>query len=219
MQGSEDLELQKHMFYQPRANHVAKCLNLTDLSPKFLGLLPIASSQTPSSGDGLLLSKHIELEDGSTTGQYMRSILRGNSQYFVVLITDAGFVIKVPNAPVQARGPNAVTLASVCAEENCVLLHTSTKYERFHLKRTEAGKLRRVPWVPGNPTLDANVCKFVRILRKPQEQIHAAIKAMFKIMDMRHLWNTSLLPLTPKQLDMFGMPPKYSRVCKSPLMA
>jgi hypothetical protein len=196
MQGSDDLELQKHMYYQPRANHVAKLLNLTDLLPKFVGLLSISSSQTPSSGDGLLLSKHIELEDGSSTGQYMRSILRGNDQYFVVLICDAGFVIKVPNAPVQSRGPNAVTLASVCEEEKCVLLHTSTKYERFHLVRTQAGKLRRVPWAPGNRTLDENVIKFVRIFRKFQEMIHAALKAMFKIMDMRHIWNSSLLPLT-----------------------
>ena len=144
----------------------------------------------------------------------MRSILRVNDQYFVVLICDAGFVIKVPNAPVQSRGPNAVTLASVCEEEKCVLLHTSSKYERFHLVRTQAGKLRRVPWAPGNRTLDENVIKFVRIFRKFQEMIHAALKAMFKIMDMRHIWNSSLLPLTQKQLEMFGMPPEYSNVPK-----
>ena len=76
VQGSEDLELQKHIYYQPRANHVAKLITFTDLSSKFVGLLPVASSQTPSSGDGLLTSKLIELEDGTPGGSYMRSILR-----------------------------------------------------------------------------------------------------------------------------------------------
>ena len=62
IEGSEDNELQKYMYYQPRANHVAKFISITDLTPKFVGFLPIASSQTPSSGDGLLTAKHIELE-------------------------------------------------------------------------------------------------------------------------------------------------------------
>ena len=163
--GSSDLELQKYMYYKPRSGHTVKFLNLTDLAPKFVGILPVASSQTPSSGDGLLLAKHIELEDTSSTGQYMRSILRGNDQFFVILICDAGFVIEVPNAPVQSRGPNAVTLASVCEEEHCVLLHTSSKYERYHLEKTETGKIRKVPWVPDNPTLDENVVKFTRFVK------------------------------------------------------
>ena len=47
---------------------MAKWLTFTDLSSKFVALLPIASSQSPSSGDGLLLSKHIELEDAANTG-------------------------------------------------------------------------------------------------------------------------------------------------------
>ena len=79
IQGSEDLEFQKHMYYQPRSNHVAKMISFTDLSPKIVGLLPIASSQTPSSGDGLLTAKHIELEHGTACGQYIRSLLRKES--------------------------------------------------------------------------------------------------------------------------------------------
>ena len=136
IEGSDDFQLNKYMFYQPRSGHTAKWLNLTDLSPKFIGMLPIASSQTPSSGDGLLLAKHIELEDSSGAAQYLRSILRGNDEYFVVLITDAGFVCSVPNAPSEARGPSSVTLAEVCRQEHCVLLHTSNKQERYHLERT-----------------------------------------------------------------------------------
>ena len=79
IQGSSDLELNKFMYYSPRSGHTAKWLNFTDMTPKFVGIIPIASSQTPSSGDGLLLSKHITLEDNEEgQGQYVRSLLRGN---------------------------------------------------------------------------------------------------------------------------------------------
>ena len=189
IEGSSDIEKQKHMYYAPRSGHVAKFINFTDLAPKFVGFLPISSSQTPSSGDGLLLAKHIELEDMMGGGMYVRTLLRGNDDFFVVLVSDAGFVCSVPNAPVESRGPNAVTLASVCEEEHCVLLHTSNKHERYHLERTEEGKIRKIQWTPGNPTLDQNTVKFTRAVRKTQEQIHAALKAKFAILDERHLTN------------------------------
>ena len=174
IQGSADVELQKFMFYKPRSGHVAKWINFTDMTGKFVGLLPVASSQTPSSGDGLLLAKHIELEDSAGAGLYIRTLLHGNDEFFVVLVCDAGFVVTVPNAPVQARGPNAVTLPEVCLQEHCVLLHTSPKHDKYHLARTSEGKIRKVPWTPGNPTLDENVVKLTRMLRKAQE--HTRIK-------------------------------------------
>ena len=209
IQGSEDAELQKHMYYQPRASHVAKLICLTDLTPKFIGLLPIASSQTPSSGDGLLTSKHIEIEDSKDGAHYLRTLLGGNEEFFVILICDTGFVMDVPNAPVQSKGPNSVNLASVCKEINCVLLHTSSRYEKFHIEKTSNNKLRVVEWEPGKPSLSENRIKFVRLLRKAQEQIHAALKQRFKFLDMRHLWNSTLLPFTKKKLDMYGMPEEY----------
>ena len=203
IQGSDDIELQKHHYYQPRSGHTVKLLNFTDLSSKIIGLLPVASSQSPSSGDGLLVSKHIELEDASDTGKYVRTILGGNHRYFVVLITDAGFVVQVPNAPVQARGP---TLADVCEEEGAVLLNTSGKHERYHLERTPQGSIRKIPWTAGLDTLDENVIKFTRLFRKTQEQIHAALKGMFHIFGQRNLSNNVLLPLTPRQLRRLNMP-------------
>ena len=208
IQGSDDIELQKHMFYSPRSGHTTKLLNMTDLSAKIIGVLPVASSQSPSSGDGLLISKHIELQDSSDSGKYVRSILRGNDRYFVVLVTDAGFVVNVPNAPVQARGP---TLAEVCLQEGAVLLHTSSSHEKFHLEMTPQGTILKVPWTSGMDTLDENVVKFVRLFRKMQEQIHAALKGMFKILDMRHLWNTVLLPLTLRQLRRLNLPEEMFR--------
>ena len=219
IQGSEDIESQKYFYYPPRSNHTVKILNLTDFSSKIVGLLPVASSQSPSSGDSLLIAKHIELEDGSDAGMYVRSLLRGNDQYFVVAVTDAGFVIFPPNAPVQARGSTSVTLADVCRQEGALLLHTSNKHERYHLVETPEGKLRQVPHTPGKPTLDQNVVKFSRLLRKIQEQIHAALKGMFSILDKRHLYNTVLLPLTPSMLrryhlheEMFKNMPKLSYI-------
>ena len=219
IEGSQDIEKQKHMFYAPRSGHVAKFINFTELTPKFVGFLPIASSQTPSSGDGLLLAKHIELEDMMGAGLYVRTILGGNDNFFVILISDAGFVVSVPNAPLESRGPNAVTLASVCLQEHCVLLHTSNKHERYHLKRTIEGKIKKVPWTPGNPSLDQNTVKFTRTLRKTQEQIHAALKSKFKILDMRHLSNDYLLPLNASQIDWYGLTPEYRDIPKLNILA
>ena len=204
IESSDDIEFQKHMYYGPRAGHTVKVLNFTDLSGKFVGLLPVASSQSPSSGDGLLISKHIDLQDSSDSGKYVRSILRGNERYFVICITDAGFVVSVPNRPAQAQGPS---LATVCVEEHAVLLHTSASHERFHLMKTPAGSIRKVDWTAGNATLDENVVKFVRLLRKTQEQAHAGLKGMFKIFNMRNLWNSVLLPFTPHQLQRFNLSP------------
>ena len=178
LQGSGDLELQKLFFYSPRSGHTVKLLNFTDLASKIVGLLPVSSSQSPASGDGLLISKHIELQDSTETGHYVRSILRGNDLYFVILVTDAGFVCEVPNAPSQAHGPS---LAEVCHQEHAVFLHTSSKYEKFHFGISSQGKIRKIPCTPGNITMDENVVKFARLFRKVQEQIHAGLKAMFRI--------------------------------------
>ena len=59
IQRSSDLELQKYLYYTPRSGHTVKFLNFTDLSPKFIAFLPVATSQSPSSGDGLLIAQHI----------------------------------------------------------------------------------------------------------------------------------------------------------------
>ena len=99
IQRSSDLELQKYLYYTPRSGHTVKYLNFTDLSPKFIAFLPVATSQSPSSGDGLLIAQHIEIQEGDDSGQYVRALLRGNARFFVVLVVDAGFVVSVPNAP------------------------------------------------------------------------------------------------------------------------
>ena len=86
-----------------------------------------------------------------------------------------------------------------------MLLHTSHTYEKYHLEITSEGKIRKAEWTEGRETLDQNIVKFTRLLRKIQEQLHAALKGMFKILDMRHLWNSVLLPFTPRWLTRFDL--------------
>ena len=102
---------------------------------------------------------HIQLEDSAGSGQYVRTLLRGSNNFFVILVTDTGFVVEVPNAPVQARGPNAVTLADVSVKEHCVLLHTSNKCNTYHFSRTPEGKIIKVPRSSKKPSLDENTVK------------------------------------------------------------
>ena len=60
----------------------------------------------------------------------MRALLRGNESYFVILVCDAGFVMDVPNAPMEAR--DCINLDTICQQEHCVLLHTSNKHYKYH---------------------------------------------------------------------------------------
>ena len=66
-------------------------------------------------------------------------------------------------------------------------------------------KSEKVPRVPGKPTLDENAVKFSRLLRKTQEQIHAALKQKFPFLQMRKLWLDILKPFTASQLAKFGL--------------
>ena len=104
------------------------------------------------------------------------------------------------------RRASAITLAELCDQEDFVLLHTSNKYLKYHLEKTVGGKIRKVQRVAGKPTLDENAVKFTRLLRKTQEQIHAALKQMFPFLNLRKLWLDCLKPLTLRQLTKFGLP-------------
>ena len=86
------------------------------------------------------------------------------------------------------------------------MLHTSNKYLTYHLEKTVGGKIRKVQRIAGKPTLDENAVKFTRLLRKTQEQIHAALKQMFPFLNLRKLWLDCLKPLTLRQLTKFGLP-------------
>ena len=61
------------------------------------------TSQTPASGDAHIMAAYINLEDNSDSGNYVRTLLSGDNEFFVVLVVDAGFVARVPNAPRSVR--------------------------------------------------------------------------------------------------------------------
>ena len=87
LQGSSDVEYNKFLFYGPRNGKVAKFLNITTISGKIIAVLPICSSQSPSSGDGYLFQRLVGLEDDGPSENYLRVLLSGNATYFVVLVT------------------------------------------------------------------------------------------------------------------------------------
>ena len=84
----QDINEQKFCFYPPRSKHTIKIINFTDLLGKFIGLLPLATSQSPSSGDAYLTQVYVNLMD-SLSSNYFRRVIRGNQHFFVVLVTDS----------------------------------------------------------------------------------------------------------------------------------
>ena len=157
---STDIKHQKETFYAPRNNHTVKVMTFTDVSGKVLGMLPLCSSQSPSSGDGYLLKTYINLMDLTSPNNYFRRIIRGNNRHFVILVTDSGYVISARNESTQTR--NLATVREVCDLENCVLLHPSEKYETYNLIRSGTNGISKAPAEDDKPTADENRIKFTR---------------------------------------------------------
>ena len=106
------LELMKYLFYSPRSRHTIKYLNFTNLGPKFVAVVPIASSQSPSSGDHHLLQRYMDLQQNNVHSEnYVKTLLGGNNDYFVILITDSGFCTNLRNKPREVQ--NCQSLAEV----------------------------------------------------------------------------------------------------------
>ena len=212
-EGSSDIELQKSVWYTPKNTHVVKWITFTDMSGKIIGICPASTSQTPASGDGHIISRYIQLEDSSDTGKYIRTLLRGTSRYFPVLIVDAGFVAEVPNAPREVR--NIPNLVDVCEELGAVLLHTSNRHHTYHLRENARGKLEKV--VPRNeerPTLDEATVKLTRLLRKPQEMSFGCEKKMYKLLGAKLIPNSLIQPLSASYRRKLKIPERFANVPK-----
>ena len=68
-----------------------KLMNFTSMSGKFLAVLPLASSQSPSSGDHYLLMRFDDIQRNNGQQEtYVRALLSGNDEYFIILVVDAG---------------------------------------------------------------------------------------------------------------------------------
>ena len=148
--------------------------------------------------------------DRFSSDNYFRSLVRGNDKFFVILITDAGYVIKAHNAPNQVK--NLPTVGDVCDDENCVHLHTSDKYETYHLSMNSNGKIEKVPRSSEQPTFDENTVKFTRLFRKNQELIHGSAKQIFSFMNRRKIPTSYLLPFSTKFLEKHGLNAEYRNV-------
>ena len=208
-QSSQDVEHQKSSFYAPRSGNVTKLLTFTSLKGKFLAAIPLGDSISPSCGDGNLTATF------NSHSPYLRDILSGDDLYFVVIITDAGFVVVSRNMPRVLQ--NVPQLPEICADPqvNAFLLHTSDNHYTYHFERTAAGKLRKIPRTDNRlVTLSENCVNLTRKLRKSNEQAHAGLKQKNKILQEYKLPNSYLLPFTPSQRTKFGLDQTFSNVPK-----
>ena len=200
VQSSQDVEHQKSSFYSPRSGNVTKLLTLTTLKGKFVAVIPLSESISPSCGDGNLTATFNSLSP------YLRDILSGDDVYYVVVITDAGFVAILRNMPLILR--NVPQLPVICADPrvNALLLHTSDNHHTYHFELTPAGKLRKIPRTNHQlVTLSENCVNLTRKLRKSNEQAHAGLKQKNKILQAYKLPNSYLLPFTDSQRVKFGL--------------
>ena len=208
-QSSKDVEHQKSSFYAPRSGNVTKLLTLTSLKGKFLAAIPLGDSISPSCGDGNLTATFNSLSP------YLRDILSGDDLYFVVIITDAGFVVVSRNMPLVLR--NVPQLPAICADPqvNAFLIHTSDNHHTYHFEWTAAGKLRKIPRTDNRlVTHSENCVNLTRKLRKSNEQAHAGVKQKNKILMEYKLPNSYLLPFTDSQRNKFGLDQTFSNVPK-----
>ena len=217
-----------------------KLMNFTSMSGKFLAVLPLASSQSPSSGDHYLLMRFDDIQRNNGQQEtYVRALLSGNDEYFIILVVDAGniififietvrafhslfqilsgFTVLVRNRPRQVH--NLPTLAEIAEDCHAFLLHTSSKNEAYCLARDTDNKIVKVPQDPNDPTSIENSVKFTRIFRIVQEMAHSGLKNRFKFLDAKHLANSALFALKPHQMVRYGLPEAYKNVSRLSIIA
>ena len=218
MEGMSDIEHQKAFFSSHRGGHVAKFLNFTSMDGKFVGLLPITTSSM-SSGDGFVTQRFIGLQDDGPSENYMRLLLQGDDEHFVVIISDAGFVIRLHNQPVQiADCPNLSELSEQ-DDVKAFHLHTSTKYERYILEMNAAGKLHKVYDFDEDEAQDKrtqieHTVKFTRLLRMVQENAHGSLKRTFPFLNGKKMPNTYLKPFSPSERRKNNIPESHKNIPK-----
>ena len=210
--GSGDIELQKFLFYQPRSGHVVKFLNFTSMDGKVIGLIPISTSQSPASGDGHIFQRYVGLEDDGPSESYLRTLLGGDDTFFVCAVSDAGFVVRLRNSPLQVR--NLSNMTQLCDEVGATHLQTSTTHEPYLLKKDVNGMLYRDQFDEAQKTLVENTVKFTRLLRMVQENVHASIKKTFAFLDAKKMVNSYLKPFTRTERRKYNLPDSHESIPK-----
>ena len=179
---------------------------------KFIGVLPLCSSQSPSSGDAYLMATFLKYQG---INNYLKAILRGNRRYFVILVVDSGYVVVARNMPVQLQ--NIPSVVDICEESRCVLLHPSSRHYLYHFQRNSSNKIEKCPRNDALLTLTENVIRWTRILRKQCEQAHAGLKQLCQILDCKKLPLTFMQPFSRQQLRKYGL--NTGRFANSPKLA
>ena len=212
--GSGDIELQKFLFYPPRSGYVVKFLNFTTMDGKIIGLIPISTSQSPASGDGHIFQIYVGLEDDGPSENYLKVLLGGDDEFFVCAVSDAGFVVRLRNSPVQVR--NHPNMSELCDsdEVKAVHLHTSTKHDPYLLKKDVNGMLYKDVFDADEKTLVENTIKFTRLLRMVQENVHASLKKTFPFLDAKKMSNTYLKPFSKGERKKYRLPESHKNIPK-----
>ena len=214
VQGSGDIELNKFLFYPPRSGHVVKFLNFTTMDGKVIGLIPISTSQSPSSGDGFIFQIYVGLEDDGPSENYLRMLLGGDEEFFVCAVSDAGFVVRLRNGPTQVQDlPN---MSQLCDQPDvqAVHLHTSTKHDPYLLKKDANGMLYKAEFDEEERTLVENTIKFTRYLRMVQENVHASLKKTFSFLDAKKMSNSYLKPFSRTEQHKYNLPDSHQKIPK-----
>lgn len=223
IEGLSDIELQKFFFYPPRSGHVVKFLNFTTMDGKIVMLIPITTSQSPASGDGFLVQRFVGLEDDGPSESTIRTLLQGDDEFFVCMVSDAGFCVRLRNQPTQIRDcPN---LTQLCKEHGAVHLHTSTTFEPYILVKDDNGMFYKVEIGDGEDqipvanldtkkTIIENTIKFTRFLRMVQENVHASLKKTLAFFDAKKFSNKYLKPFSKAQQKWYKFPRSHETIPK-----
>ena len=130
IQKSSDFELQKTTWYAPKASNIIKLLDLTTCTGKFAAIFPLAASLSPRCGDTNLTSSFVHATDDQSgdTLSPLRKMLEGNEEYFLHIVSDAGFEHLAPNL----NNDNVIMLKDICEAHGAMF--TSTKVIFSNLK-------------------------------------------------------------------------------------
>ena len=213
LEGGGDIETNKNLFYPGRSGYVVKFMNFTAMNGKIVAAIPCTTGSTPASGDSHLFQKFVGLEDESDYSEsYLRVLLSGNDQFFVVLVSDAGFVVKLRNSPVQIR--QYASMAELCNQVGAFYIHTSINFEEYILKMNLDGKLEKVDFDEGQKTIVENTINLTRKTRMVQENIHANLKRTFSFVNGKKVKSSYLKPYSASDRKAYKFPASHKNVPK-----
>ena len=212
-EGGGDIETNKKLFYPGRSGYVVKFMNFTAMNGKIIAAIPCTTGSTPESGDKHAFQKFVGLEDESEYSEsYVRVLLRGNDRFFVVLVSDAGFVVKLRNSPVQIR--QYPSMSELCDQEGALHLHTSTNFDEYLLMKNADGKLEKVDFDEDQKTIVENTINWTRKKRMVQENIHANLKRTFSFLNGKKVKSSYLKPYSASDRRAYKFPDSHKNMPK-----